>query len=169
MATHPSILAWKIPWTEEPGGLQSNGSQRIGHDWVTKHNIIYYVLHIVIMKSLKANSAGYFLSSVSIWMRDLISFNEHNASYYNRRMIFFLISLCRQIMKHSARLLETSYNAEELCCNMVIFSFCLLNTFPLYWISDSPYLTERKECRLSIYHSFSLSSLPISCFFALGL
>ena len=33
MATHSSILAWKIPWTEEPGGLQSIGSQRVGHDW----------------------------------------------------------------------------------------------------------------------------------------
>ena len=33
MATHSSILAWKIPWTEEPGGLQSTGSQRVGHDW----------------------------------------------------------------------------------------------------------------------------------------
>ena len=32
MATHSSILAWKIPWTEEPGGLQSIGSQRVGHD-----------------------------------------------------------------------------------------------------------------------------------------
>ena len=32
MATHSSILAWRIPWTEEPGGLQSIGSQRIGHD-----------------------------------------------------------------------------------------------------------------------------------------
>ena len=32
MATHPSILAWRIPWTEEPGGLQSMGSQRVGHD-----------------------------------------------------------------------------------------------------------------------------------------
>ena len=32
MATHPSILAWKIPWTEETGGLQSMGSQRVGHD-----------------------------------------------------------------------------------------------------------------------------------------
>ena len=32
MATHSSILAWKIPWTEEPGGLQSKGSQRVGHD-----------------------------------------------------------------------------------------------------------------------------------------
>ena len=32
MATHPSILAWKIPWTEEPGRLQSMGSQRVRHD-----------------------------------------------------------------------------------------------------------------------------------------
>ena len=32
MATHSSILAWRIPWTEEPGGLQSMGSQRAGHD-----------------------------------------------------------------------------------------------------------------------------------------
>ena len=32
MATHSSILAWGIPWTEEPGGLQSMGLQRIGHD-----------------------------------------------------------------------------------------------------------------------------------------
>ena len=32
MVTHPSILAWKIPWTEEPGRLQSMGSQRVGHD-----------------------------------------------------------------------------------------------------------------------------------------
>ena len=32
MATHSSILAWRIPWTEEPGGLQSTGSQRVEHD-----------------------------------------------------------------------------------------------------------------------------------------
>ena len=32
MATHSSILAWAIPWTEEPGGLQSMGSQRVGHN-----------------------------------------------------------------------------------------------------------------------------------------
>ena len=32
IATHSSILAWRIPWTEEPGGLQSPGSQRVGHD-----------------------------------------------------------------------------------------------------------------------------------------
>ena len=32
MATHSSILAWEIPWTEEPGGLQSMGLKRVGHD-----------------------------------------------------------------------------------------------------------------------------------------
>ena len=37
MATHSSILAWKIPWTEEPGGLQPMGSQRVRHGSVTEH------------------------------------------------------------------------------------------------------------------------------------
>ena len=36
MAPHSSTLAWKIPWTEEPGRLQSMGSQRVRHDLVTK-------------------------------------------------------------------------------------------------------------------------------------
>ena len=36
MATHSSILAWEMPWTEEPGGLQSIGPQRVRHDLVTK-------------------------------------------------------------------------------------------------------------------------------------
>ena len=35
MANYSSILEWRIPWTEEPGGLQSTGSQKVGHDWVT--------------------------------------------------------------------------------------------------------------------------------------
>ena len=35
MATHSSVLAWRIPWMEEPGGLQSMGSQRVGHNWAT--------------------------------------------------------------------------------------------------------------------------------------
>ena len=38
MATHCSILAWEIPWTEEPGRLQSTGLQRVRHDWATKHS-----------------------------------------------------------------------------------------------------------------------------------
>ena len=36
MATHSSVLAWRIPWTAEPGGLESMGLQEVGHDQVTK-------------------------------------------------------------------------------------------------------------------------------------
>ena len=43
MATHSSILAWRIPQTEEPGGLQSMGSHRIGHDRTTYHALAWWV------------------------------------------------------------------------------------------------------------------------------
>ena len=39
MATHSSILAWRIPWTEKSGGLQSMGSQRLGHNLATKQQL----------------------------------------------------------------------------------------------------------------------------------
>ena len=41
MATHSDILAWEIPWTEEPGRLQSMGSQRVGHDSRTNTSILF--------------------------------------------------------------------------------------------------------------------------------
>ena len=59
MAAHSSILAWKIPWTEEPGGLQSTGSQRVGHNLATKQHrgYMFYPLgelwnyyHVAILK-----------------------------------------------------------------------------------------------------------------------
>ena len=45
MAPHSSTLAWKIPWTEEPGGLQSMGSRRVGHDWVTSISLFTFHFH----------------------------------------------------------------------------------------------------------------------------
>ena len=43
MATHSSTLAWKIPWAEEPGRLQSMGSQRVGHDWATSLSLFTFM------------------------------------------------------------------------------------------------------------------------------
>ena len=42
MAPHSSTLAWKIPWTEEPGNLQSMGSLRVGHDWATSLSVFTF-------------------------------------------------------------------------------------------------------------------------------
>ena len=53
MANHSSILAWRILWTEKPGGLQSMGSQRVGHkwatntDWLTDPTLYIYLLEIL--------------------------------------------------------------------------------------------------------------------------
>ena len=54
MATHSSVLVWKIPWTEEPGGLQSVGSQRVGHA-LTFRSVSLVVFHydIVLLKDNK--------------------------------------------------------------------------------------------------------------------
>ena len=43
MATHSSTLAWKIPWMEEPGELQSMGSLRVGHDWATSLSLFTFM------------------------------------------------------------------------------------------------------------------------------
>ena len=43
MASHSSTLAWKIPWTEEPGRLQSMGSRRVGHDWATSLSLFTFM------------------------------------------------------------------------------------------------------------------------------
>ena len=61
MATYSSILAWKIPWTEQPGRLQSMGSTRVGHDLATKHGLLEYL-------KLSLNSSWklwYFITSAA--------------------------------------------------------------------------------------------------------
>ena len=61
MATYSSTPAWKIPWMEEPGGLQSMGSQRVGHDWATKLSLSLWVSHETVIRLYPAvGSAGNF-------------------------------------------------------------------------------------------------------------
>ena len=53
MATHSNILAWKISWTEEPGGLQSTGSQRVGQDWTTNTDRCSQINKYIYLKKKK--------------------------------------------------------------------------------------------------------------------
>ena len=66
MATHSSILAWKIPWTEEPGRLQSMGSQRVRHNWATSLDLTILTFY-----------------SLSIWYSN---FTQHS--------LFYMATLC---------------------------------------------------------------------------
>ena len=72
MATHSSILVWRIPWTEEPGGLQSMGSQRVRHDWETDT----FPLSVVTLNNMtvrrentRLSRLGKVVSSGGWWVR----------------------------------------------------------------------------------------------------
>ena len=89
MATHSSVLAWRIPWKEEPGGLQSLGSQRVRHDWVMSISLILIkkkTQQIRTKKELSQTDDGnLFLKTqlisylrVKDWMFSSYNQNEHH-------------------------------------------------------------------------------------------
>ena len=61
MAIHSSILAWRIPWTEEPGRLQSIGSQRVRHDWGDLAHIAHSHTSTLLLGSSPGEETGYLL------------------------------------------------------------------------------------------------------------
>ena len=64
MAPHSGTLAWQIPWTEEPGRLQSRGSQRVGHDCRTRLSYFAFTFHFHALEKEMATH-----SSVLAWRR----------------------------------------------------------------------------------------------------
>ena len=78
MATHSSTLAWRIPWREEPGRLQSMGSQRAGHDWVTSLHLIVDILNIQHNLLLRNNTVSQKTSDSG----------QHSLSTGNRKFRF---------------------------------------------------------------------------------
>ena len=77
MATHSNILAWTISWTEEPGGLQSMGLERVGDDWATKFlsipvlSSLYFVLLFFIesfdLQSYSVNHFNFHKVYLTVW------------------------------------------------------------------------------------------------------
>ena len=83
VAPHSRTLAWKISWTEEPGRLQSMGSQRVGHDWVTSHShsechiigIMWYVAfsyHLALCISGSSVSFCGLIAHFSLALNDIL-------------------------------------------------------------------------------------------------
>ena len=100
LATHSSILAWKIPLTEEPGRLQSKGSWRVGHDWATSVSLFMF-MHW----RRKWQPTPVLLPGKSHGRRNLVGYSPwggkesdtterlHFTSYFNFRCKIVLISL----------------------------------------------------------------------------
>ena len=74
MAAHSTILAWKIPWMKEPGGLQSVGSQRVGHDWATNTHTKFWKFSGIVSSNIFSEQFPLFLR---LLMDILISLTDH--------------------------------------------------------------------------------------------
>ena len=115
MATHSSFLAWRIPWTEEPGGLQSMESQRVGHNWET------------FTHSLSILWNNYIFSL-------LILFNEPNyCSHAQHLQVSTLLDL-NPVLLNQLFLIFLSWNQymSNLCFNCWLFKFYIF-TIPLLY------------------------------------
>ena len=72
MATHSSILAWRIPWIEGPGGLPSMGSQRVGHEHALTHTRVHTHTHTII-------NTNYRLYETDFIMQFILLYNFNNS------------------------------------------------------------------------------------------
>ena len=92
MATHSSILAWRIPWTEEPGGLQSTGSQRVKYNWATSLPF-FSILHVGIL--------SHFCGQPKIVKIDCISTKRCSCSnHLCLQLTFWVESFLKVILKN---------------------------------------------------------------------
>ena len=113
MAPHSSTLAWKIPWTEEPGGLQSMGSLRVGHDWVTSLSL--FTFHALEKEMAAHSTILAWRIPGSVEPGGLLSMGSHRVGYgWNglaipQRGVVF----CQMVFVHQLRFFVLSPLA---CC-----------------------------------------------------
>ena len=74
MAIHSSTIAWKIPWTEDTGRLQSMESQRVRHDWVTSHSFTF--IHLLSLPATE-NWSRKKCARFSVWGKNVCMFYRH--------------------------------------------------------------------------------------------
>ena len=96
MATHSSILAWRIPWMEEPGGLQSMGSQRVGHDWTS--SIHFTSLQLLVVDNLFIFISFFELSIFFICFS--IGLCVFFCWFLGALCIFWILILCLSLSRH---------------------------------------------------------------------
>ena len=115
MATCSSILAWRIPWTGEPGGLQSMGLQRVRHDRMSTHT--EYMHLISRQTALKCDhTISFFLKQPSSFLGMLPSFMEPQEKRRFGSRYYFGKGICSRCCGHLTHVpsLSTSVNASQL-------------------------------------------------------
>ena len=155
MATHSNILAWEIPWTEEPGRLYSMVSQRVGQDWASKQQSSHC------LSSLQSWWTHKIFLKIQIWSRDSVSQNFQGFQDCLQEacgLLFRPPGIEPQALSSQSRVLTTELPGRSPSS----FILCLLYTY-VYTLallnSWGPYIPHIVQ--LSARNGFSLLSLPI--------
>ena len=167
MATHSSTLAWKVPWTEEPGGLQSMGSWRVGHDWATSLSLFTF-MHW----RRQWQPTPVFLPGESQGQGSLVGCCPWGHTESDTTEVTW-----QQQQQHSLNFLFLDYQRGWTSCHVFIsyFSFLsvmfkLLFLFAIFLLNSFPYwflrvFTYWKSNLLSFVSQTSFLNLGLSTFF----
>ena len=141
MATHSSILAWRIPWTEKPGRLQSIGLQRVGHDWAHVRSDMQFV-------SLK-NS----LEEFSFFNRE-----------YAIHIFYIVLSLCESCIFQEISLFYLTYEIDwwKIISNSHLTFYFSSNPIVYLVISPPSFLVLRVVPSFILWIKFCFSTLSFS-------
>ena len=88
MATHSTILTWRIPWTKEPSRLWSMGSQRVGHDWAT-NSCTFCLRHLCELEIL----------ALPLFCELKLGTSSFSLPLYNQCASFYVVSLSKELLK----------------------------------------------------------------------
>ena len=93
MATHSSVLAWRIPGTEEPGGLQSMGSHRVGHDWSNLAALIISFSNLYTSR----HYCNFFIQTMFVWIvQHFFFFYFYDCFCFLLKMAFRFLEVLRE-------------------------------------------------------------------------
>ena len=140
-ATHSSTLAWKIPWTEEPGRLQSMGSQRVGYDWATSFSLSGFC-HTLTWISHRCTCPPKFWDT-------LICYGSYS-SLYPIVLVFFLLEYYRSLP--SVSLPSNSFSIRIVSLFYIISLGCFLG-IDTDFSTCLTRLTSRSSLSLPLYLS----------------
>ena len=157
IATHSSILAWRIPWTKEPGGLQSMGSLRVGHNWVT-----YTYNQIVRTVTCELFLWIFFLYRV-LWYGTMQTclFSDlqiHNAAYSSSPFWYLKCTLELNIYQN-----ESSCRRSVALCQWISLPSIHLHKPQTQELTENTLTLTLTLCDSQIYHNvlFNLNSSQI--------
>ena len=157
MAPHSSTLAWKIPWTEKPGGLQSTGSRRVGHNWATSLSLFTF-LH----RRRKWQSTPVFLPGESQGLGGAWGAAVYGVAQSRTRLKRFSSS-SSTLYSYRSTLHNTVFSEKSKCENYVILAFweekcrvVLACTYIAYFWKDKQETDFLNGC-------FQLPKIELSC------